>query len=222
MLRLLREAGEPLSVAAVADRMQLHENTARFHLDALVATELATRGVAARRTPGRPAAAYQATPPDSAERHRGYPLLSRILASSWARWVPDAQDAAVRSGQEWGRFLTDRLAPYERLTPDEAIARLMALLGNLGFAPELDDGRHPERGPDAPDDAAAPAERRPAAGRILLHDCPFRGTAADDPEVVCAVHLGLMRGALAQLEADVKVSRLDSFVEPRLCIASLS
>jgi predicted ArsR family transcriptional regulator len=40
--------------------------------------------------------------------------------------------------------------------------------------------------------------------------------------VICALHLGLMRGALARMRAPVSVDRLDPFVEPSLCVAHLS
>src|SRR5215831_4152549 len=43
VLELLREAAAPLGVREVAERCGLHPNTARFHLDALVAAGLATR-----------------------------------------------------------------------------------------------------------------------------------------------------------------------------------
>jgi hypothetical protein len=39
--------------------------------------------------------------------------------------------------------------------------------------------------------------------------------------VVCAVHLGLMQGALAELRAPLTADSLEPFVEPSLCIASL-
>ncbi len=202
MLALLREAPDPVGVAAVAHRLGLHENTARFHLDGLVAAGLATRGLAARTSRGRPAAAYHAARPAESAGPAGYRLLATILARSWSRWVPAPEAAAISSGEEWGRYLVERPAPYERLDRDAAIARLTALLDDLGFAPGLEP--HPE-GP-----------------RVMLRDCPFRATAVDDQEVVCGIHLGLMRGALQELAADVEVTRLDPMVEPRLCIAALS
>jgi predicted ArsR family transcriptional regulator len=41
-------------------------------------------------------------------------------------------------------------------------------------------------------------------------------------DVICALHLGLMRGALARIRAPVTADRLDPFVESGLCIARLT
>ena len=72
-------------------------------------------------------------------------------------------------------------------------------------------------------DAAGFAPEAPVAdGRpIRLHHCPFGTLARDHGEVVCGVHLGLMRGALRELGAPFDALRLEPFVEPSLCLAHL-
>jgi len=45
--------------------------------------------------------------------------------------------------------------------------------------------------------------------------------AEEHREIVCGVHLGLMRGVLAEQSAPVAAERLEPFVEPNLCIAHL-
>ncbi|HEX9042757.1 MAG TPA: hypothetical protein VF838_17375 [Trebonia sp.] len=40
--------------------------------------------------------------------------------------------------------------------------------------------------------------------------------------MICSLHLGLMRGALARMRAPVTADRLDPFLEPRLCVAQLT
>jgi len=57
--------------------------------------------------------------------------------------------------------------------------------------------------------------------RLCLRQCPFREVAQQHQDVICALHLGLMRGALARMRAPVSADRLDPFVEPSLCIARL-
>jgi len=54
-----------------------------------------------------------------------------------------------------------------------------------------------------------------------LRACPFRDLARAQPEVVCSVHLGLLRGTLAQLGALPATAQLLPFVEPELCLARL-
>ena len=71
VLELLREAAAPLGVQEVAERCGLHPNTARFHLDALVAAGLAIRDRGPRPNPGvrrlgRPAATGPGPRPASA------------------------------------------------------------------------------------------------------------------------------------------------------------
>jgi predicted ArsR family transcriptional regulator len=78
---------------------------------------------------------------------------------------------------------------------------LVDALDDIGFAPE----------------AVTTGRRR----QILLHHCPFRETAEEHRDVVCSVHLGLMRGMLRQLNAPLDARQLDPFVEPNLCVAHL-
>ena len=67
-------------------------------------------------------------------------------------------------------------------------------------------------------------EERDGAGeyRLRLLHCPFREVAQHHQDVICALHLGLMRGALARMRAPVTADRLDPFVDPSLCVAHLS
>ena len=58
-------------------------------------------------------------------------------------------------------------------------------------------------------------------GDILMRRCPFHDLAEQHGDVVCSVHLGLVRGALTEIGAPVTVTRLEPFVEPRLCRARL-
>src|SRR5487761_1230417 len=60
VLDMLRAASQPLGVREVAQRMGLHQNTARFHLEALVEAGLAAGGGEGRDTPGRPRIGYRA------------------------------------------------------------------------------------------------------------------------------------------------------------------
>ena len=58
--------------------------------------------------------------------------------------------------------------------------------------------------------------------RLCLRQCPFREVAQHHQDVICSLHLGLMRGALARMRAPVTADRLDPFVEPTLCVARLT
>jgi predicted ArsR family transcriptional regulator len=57
---------------------------------------------------------------------------------------------------------------------------------------------------------------------VRMHRCPFHDLAEQHPDVVCAVHRGLISGALEELGSGLEVRELDVFVEPDLCVARLA
>lgn len=202
ILELLRAAPGGLGVQELADHTGLHANTVRFHLDRLVGEGVARRQVEERSEPGRPRLSFTAAPrPDPARDSRNYQFLAEILASYVAGTTDRPAAAAVEAGRTWGRYLTERPAPYQRVSEDEAVTRLLRILDDIGFAPE-------------------PAADDPR--QIRIPHCPFREVAETHREVVCAIHLGLMRGALAEMGAPVTADRLVPFVEPSLCVAHLA
>lgn len=202
VLEALQDTGTQLNVNALAAKVNLHPNTVRFHLDALVASGLVDSEAEARDLPGRPRTLYSADANSASAGTRSYRLLAEILASSMAAQTSKPSNAAVKAGQEWGRYLGEGPSPFKRVDADEATQRLVSALDDIGFSPE----------------AVSKGHRR----QVLLHRCPFREVAQDYQEVVCSIHLGLMNGILAELDAPLEVDRLDPFVEPTLCVASLS
>ena len=202
VLELLREATSPLGVREVADRTGLHPNTARFHLEGLVEAGLAAREPQPRETPGRPSMAYRAADGGEQAGERRYRLLAEMLTSVITGMLPEPGRAAMQAGQEWGAYLTEQPPPYQRLSAAEAIGRLTGIMERLGFTPQAEDDG--------------------AGYRLCLHQCPFREVARQHQDVVCSLHLGLMRGALAQMRAPLTADRLEPFAEPSLCIAYLS
>ncbi|MEU1464284.1 helix-turn-helix domain-containing protein [Streptomyces sp. NPDC005727] len=206
VLEVLRTAPAPLGVAAVAERMGVHPNTVRFHLDALVAEGLVESGTEAPSGPGRPRISYSARPGMDRGGVREYPLLARMLLSRWASADPaEARTEAVETGRAWGRFLVDPLPPFEPPTAERSAARLVGLLDGMGFAPRPEGAP----GPDGP----------PA--RIRLRHCPFLELAEEYGRLVCPLHLGLMQGALAGLGAPLTATGLEPFAEPDSCLAHL-
>jgi predicted ArsR family transcriptional regulator len=201
VLEALHTAGVPLGVDDVAAKVRLHPNTARFHLDGLVEQGLVDRNLEERVTPGRPRALYTARQGSAPVGQRSYRLLARILSSYLASTSRRPEKAALRAGEEWGRYLAERPAPFRRIDATTATRQLVSTLDDIGFAPEP---------------VTAGRKRQ-----VLLHHCPFREAAEEHQEVVCSVHLGLMRGLLAEIEAPIEAQRLDPFVEPSLCIAHL-
>ena len=211
VLELLREAAAPLGVQEVAERCGLHPTPARCHLDALVAAGLAIRDRGPRPNPGvrrlgRPAIGYRAAGgdgPGAPAGERRYRLLAEMLASMIAGLLPDSAATAEQAGREWGGYLAEQPPPYQPPTADRALADLTALLDDMGFDPEL---------------AAAPG----TPPRILLRECPFREVAGRHQAVVCSLHLGVIRGALARMRAPLTAGRLEPFTGPGLCLVHLT
>ena len=119
VLDMLRAADGPLGVREVAQRMGLHPNTARFHLEALAEAGLAVRETEDRETPGRPRIGYRAVADGPVGRRR-YRLLAEMLTSLIAGTMPEPGRAAEEAGREWGAYLTEQPPPYQRLTAEEA------------------------------------------------------------------------------------------------------
>jgi predicted ArsR family transcriptional regulator len=202
VLSVLQAAGTALGVVEVAERVDLHPNTARFHLDALVDAGLAERASEGRDQPGRPRMLYTASAESGQTGRRSYRLLAEILTSYVAAQTPQPAKAAVKAGQAWGRYLAERPAPFQRIDAAVSTQQLVRTLEEIGFAPE----------------AVTSGRKR----RILLHHCPFREVAEEHGEVVCSIHLGVMQGLLTELDAPLEAQRLEPFVEPSLCVAHLA
>ena len=198
VLETRRETGGPMGVRELAERMNLHNNTVRKHLDLLVENGFATRlrDSVARR--GRPRYVYAAAPDSSPSeaRLRNY----RLLASVFAAYLHDADDpqaAAEEAGRRFGARSVDEAGIGDG--PSAALERVVRMLDDIGFQPEL----------------------APGGAEIRLRHCPFHELARDRQEVVCGIHLGLIRGALQQLGAPEEALRLVPFVTPSLCVVQI-
>lgn len=200
VLDTLTAADTPLTIRQIAGKLGLHANTVRFHLTQLMRADLVCETRSDPSGPGRPRMVYSRARQAAGEPESGYQLLAEILAGHLAATSPAPADAATAAGQEWGRHLTERPAPFSRTTPEQATERITTILDRLGFDPEpQDDGR-----------------------RVLLHTCPFRTVADHRPDVACSIHLGLMRGALAEMGAGVEVTELIPAPAPQPCVAALA
>lgn len=210
VLGVLRAAERPLGAAEVAASCGLHVNTARLHLDSLAADGLAERITEPRGVPGRPRILY--SPTAVAGGARSYRLLSEMLVGLVAS-LADAPSTAAEVGRAWGRHLVERSAPSERVDTQEATARLARLLDGMGFQPEI--------GPpgDEGDDGGTGGAGR--GNEVRLRHCPFREVAEGHTDIVCALHLGVMQGAMAEQRVPLEVTVLQPFVTPKLCVAQL-
>jgi predicted ArsR family transcriptional regulator len=123
----------------------------------------------------------------------GYEQLAAMLAAGWGA------DGAARAERAGYTAALDGDAAGGGTAG--ALDELVATFAEMGFDPQLDRDRD--------------------GGRIALRACPFRAVAAEHPDVVCALHLGLIRGVLTRHGAGDSASSLEPFLEPGLCVASV-
>jgi predicted ArsR family transcriptional regulator len=203
ILKIVQEAEAPLDARELGTRVGLHVNTVRSHLRVLAEAGLVSARREARTRPGRPRVLYEATAePLDAPAPASYRLLAQILASSLAGSERDPSARAEEAGRAWGAHLVDRPPPFTSISKEQTIDQVVRLHEEHGFSPEL--------------------RRAPSGQEIVLKRCPFHEAATTYPTVVCPLHLGLVRGALAELGTGVEADWLKPFAEPGACVAHLT
>src|SRR5690625_4419501 len=210
VLEMLRRSPRARTVSELARHLQVHGNTIRFHLESLLADgliEIDDEPPSNRRV-GRPAVRYRAVPRVAPSQVRHTESLVKLFLDDLAA-ADDGRQRALDLGERWGQAQAAKTAG-----PKEAsngvhrdVNALTGLLGDMGF----------ESDP-------------PSNSQILVKTCPFldavdvrrlRESGGELPPV-CAVHLGMMNGALKQWEADVSVEALVPFARPDRCHIGLS
>jgi predicted ArsR family transcriptional regulator len=185
-----------MGTEALAEVVGLSVNTVRFHLDRLRRDGLITRVTAPPDGPGRPRQVFRAVSAEAVDGAAAYRLLAGLLADGLAR--TGGSQASLEAGRSWADRLVAAHDPsvggaVSAEANTGAVQRVVELFGDGGFAPELTGDGH----------------------AIALHRCPFMQLAAVSPNVVCAVHLGFVRGALHRLQDDARVQgRVPHQIDP--------
>lgn len=217
ILQALRINGGLLDVQAIAKRVGLHTNTVRSHLDQLMDAALVESEVQERKTPGRPRLLFRATSTRGVGPEDSYQVLAEILASGIRDGEPAAGAVAAKAGRRWGQRLEQQGGTSaERLDSGRALDRVVALLDEVGFTPRVSDATATRILSGATGNATGNATV------IEVHRCPFYDIAREYTDVVCAVHLGLVQGALEQMQAPPSAVRIEPFVRPDLCLVHLT
>jgi predicted ArsR family transcriptional regulator len=202
LLEVLRAYPKGLSAAEASAEVRLHQATTRQHLEMLVEAGLVVRTAEERTVRGRPRVIYRPSGHAKPGGSDSYRLLADILASVVETSVRRPSGAAEAAGVALGRSLVERPRSLECVPRREAEARLVELLGQLGFEPEPADGKEGKK--------------------ILLHRCPFLDVATEHRAVVCSAHLGITKGVLAELGFPSTSTTLEPLVTPTLCITRLA
>ncbi len=186
LFALLVEQRTAMGTEQLADRLGLHPNGVRRHLERLHEAGLVERR-RSRGERGRPGDRWSVAPGahPGGERPSGYAELAGWLARALPAG-PRRLREIERTGHEIGR----ELAPPASEDPAESFREALAA---LGFQPVAEEG---EGG---------------GGGRFAcrLENCPYRDSVRQNPELICALHRGITAGLLAELAPGAKLVRFE-------------
>lgn len=177
-----------LTVAQLAEAVELHPNAVRQHLNVLANAGVVVSAPSAptgRR--GRPSTRYALAAPHGVAA-AGHRELVRLLLELVRRAGMD-REAVERFGEEQGyRVLGAGAQP--------GVDGLAATLAGLGFAPE---------------EVTSAADRRAGEMDLRLRSCPFKeAVLAEGGELICALHRGLVRGTLGRTAPDAELAEFET------------
>lgn len=161
-------ADRPIGVADLAEVVHVHHTVVRRHLAQLRSVGLVIESTEPPGGRGRPRLQYrlQGTARAASPDGDAYRRLASMLAEVVRTGV-----SPRRIGRAMGERAAQRTA--EAIDPVDALEREAAL---LGFQPR---------------------RRRTARGaELVLRHCPFAEVAAQDPQTICQIHLGLAEGVV--------------------------
>jgi predicted ArsR family transcriptional regulator len=183
LFALLDELKRPAGTVELADRLGLHPNGVRIHLERMQEAGLVQRA-RLRQQRGRPPDIWRIAPGANpgGNAPRGYHDLGRWLARAFRSRSRGPNDLEA-AGREIGRELAPETAPG-------AAEAFEISLTALGFQPTIvsQDG-----------DQAT----------FCLGNCPYRDAVHENQPAICALHKGITRGLLEVLAPG---AQLASFV----------
>ncbi|HEX6419433.1 MAG TPA: helix-turn-helix domain-containing protein [Acidimicrobiales bacterium] len=201
----LARSSRPLATAEIAETLDLHPNTVRPHLERMREVGLLTLETDARGTVGRPQHRYSlaAEAPSLGLEPATFPVLARMLLRVAAVGGLDRSEV-VDAGRDQGEADAEVLARELDIAVSDAgtcVEGLVARLDALGFDPAV-----------AGDDDQA---------TVAFTHCPFRELAEAHPEIVCALHEGLVAGIVGRL-GGAAVNAFHTLTDRTPCQADLA
>lgn len=171
MYQELAGSTSPLGANELAERLGLHANTVRLHLERLREAGLVEVEAVHRGTVGRPQHVYSLAPgaPGLGFDPPSYTLLAGLLASLAERVGADAQDATA-AGRAWGE------EAGHRTRARSCVKALTGEMHRLRFDPAV--------------------EQQGGTTDVAFLHCPFRELAEAYPELVCSLHRGICEGVV--------------------------
>jgi predicted ArsR family transcriptional regulator len=200
----LARSPRPLVTAEIAEMLGLHPNTVRPHLDRMREVGLLDVTTDARGEVGRPQHRYSLAPeaPSLGLEPPTMPMLARMVLAMARRLGASPTDAAAVGEAEGAA----RAARYE--DAPSALEALVADLDRLGFDPLVTAAAEP-------DDDEVDADT-PVTAVVAFANCPFADLAREHPDLVCALHRGLVAGFVAQM-GDAEVTEFCTLAHRTPC-----
>ena len=180
LFALLGELKRAAGTAELAERLALHPNGVRLHLERLEQAGLVARA-RVRHAPGRPPDAWTIAPD---ARPGGQPPRAYRDLGRWLARAMRARTGGLRSVEATGRQIGRELAPAGA-QPDPGA--LETVLAALGFQPVV-------------------TLRAGDRLTFCLRNCPYRDVVGENQPVVCTLHKGVTRGLLDVLHPDAKLA----------------
>jgi predicted ArsR family transcriptional regulator len=181
LFAVLGELRRPTSTDELAERMGLHPNGVRVHLERLREAGLVARE-RTRRGRGRPRDMWTVAPD---ARPGGDPPTAYADLGRWLARAITPGKTRLRAVEATGREIGRGLAAKGGASSAEE--RMHAALVSLGFQPE---------------------RKVDPTGQLTyrLGNCPYRDAVRENQPVVCTLHRGITRGLLDTLAPETKLS----------------
>jgi predicted ArsR family transcriptional regulator len=196
MYEELARSTAALSASDLAERLGIHANTVRLHLERLREVGLVDVEAVHRGTVGRPQHLYflSAGAPGLGFDPPAHALLAGWLAALAERVGADGAESA-ETGRVWGR------EAGRRTRSRSCLSALEGELAKLGFEPAVE---------------ASGADGTGGSARIEFLHCPFRELAEAYPELVCNLHRGLCEGVVDAVGGG-RVEEFATLYDPEPC-----
>ena len=194
---MLADLRRPASTDELAERLELHPNGVRVHLERLHRAGLVERRLE-RQPRGRPRDVWSISP---GAQPGGDPPTAYADLGRWLVRAMAASKLRVRDVEATGRVIGRELAAAEdRGSADERFERVLTA---MGFQPQ---SAHTPRG----------------TLTYCLDNCPYRAVVRERQPLICGLHRGVTRGMLDEIDPHTKlVAFVPKDPDPAGCLIEL-
>lgn len=183
LFTLLGEMGRPAGTVELAERLGLHPNGVRMHLERLAYDGLLVRE-SEPQPRGRPRDVWKIAP-DARPGGRAPSAYADLVR--WLARATGSGSGGLRRIEAAGREIGRELASSQGATGEDAF---QTTLTSLGFQPRV----------------------KARAGEhltVCLGNCPYRDAVRENQPVICTLHRGITRGLLDVMGPDAKLTAFE-------------